>query len=186
MKIVKIISLSLFMTSFISPMAQQGNSYWPENKFIKTEDGGRLTLETTKSYDNRATEILLTKTNAKGNEEWFKFYGGPSYDKASDFIKTQDGGYAILGSTSSYGKGNYDIYLIKIDAKGKEEWSQTYGGFYNEYGTTITQKSNGDYRLSSTRQSCYGDNGSPNCDKEPWFITTDALGKETWNGTLQK
>ena len=186
MKIIKIISLSLFMASIIFPIAQYEKASESESKFIKTEDGGRLTLQTTKDYDNKATEILLTKTNKKGNEEWFKFYGGRSYDKASDLIKTQDGGYAILGSTSSYGKGNYDIYFIKVDANGKEEWSQTYGGFYNEYGVSIQQKKNGEYKLSGTRQSCYGDNDTPNCDDEKWFITTNVRGKEIWSGVPQK
>lgn len=185
MKIVKIISLSLFMASLLSPITQL-NSVPLESKFIKTADGGRLTLETTKYYKNRATEILLTKTNAEGNEEWYKFYGGRSYDKASDFIQTQDGGYAIIGSTSSYGKGNYDVYLIKVDSQGKEEWSQTYGGFYNEYGYTISQKGSGDYKLTGTRQSCYGDNATPNCDDEKWAIRTDSYGNEKWSGTPQK
>jgi hypothetical protein len=185
MKIVKIISLSLFMASLLSLIIQP-DPLSLESKFIKTADGGRLTLETTKYYEKRATEILLTKTNAEGNEEWYKFYGGRSYDKASDFIQTLDGGYAILGSTSSYGKGNYDVYLIKVDSQGKEEWSKTYGGFYNEYGHTISQSSSGNYKLTGTRQSCYGDNATPNCDDEKWFVSTDNKGNQIWSGVPQK
>lgn len=186
MKIVKIISLSLFMASLLSPVMKPENSAPSEGKVIKTADGGQLTLQTTRYYEKRATEILLTKTNAEGNEEWFKFYGGRSWDKASDFIKTQDGGYAIIGSTSSYGKGNYDMYLIKVDKEGKEEWSQTYGGFYNEYGLKISQNDSGGYRLTGTRQSCYGDKATPNCDNERWFVNTDPYGNEISNSSLLK
>lgn len=186
MKIAKIISLSLFMASFLFSTAELENSSSAGSKVIKTADGGQLTLETTKHYEKRATEILLTKTNADGNEEWFKFYGGRSYDKASDFIKTMDGGYAIIGSTSSYGKGNYDMYLIKVDKEGNEEWSQTYGEFYNEYGYSLKQNASGGYRLRGTRQSCYGDNATPNCDDEIWYVTTDAYGNKTGSGVPQK
>ncbi len=186
MKIVKIISLSLFMASLLSLVIDTENSATSEGKVIKTADGGQLTLQTTKYYEKRRTEILLTKTNAEGNEEWFKFYGGRSWDKASDFIETQDGGYAILGSTSSYGKGNYDMYLIKVDAEGNEEWSQTYGEFYNEYGHSLKQNESGGYRLRGTRQSCYGDNATPNCDDEIWYVSTDAHGNKTGSGVPQK
>lgn len=186
MKISKIISLSLLMASLLTPIVESENISISHGKVIKTADGGQLTLLTTKYYQNRATEILLTKTNAEGNEEWYKLYGGRSYDKASDFIKTEDGGYAIIGSTSSYGKGNYDIYLIKTDAQGNEQWSQTYGAFYNEYGHSLTQKSSGGYTLRGTRQSCFGENATPNCDDELWFISTDSQGKQIWSGVPQK
>lgn len=153
---------------------------------IRTADGGAISLNTTKYYQRSATDILLTKTNSQGNEEWFKIYGGSSYDKASDLIATRDGGYAIIGSTSSYGKGNYDIYVIKVDIKGRKEWSQTYGGFYNEYGYSIEQRKDSGFNLFGTKQACFGANGSPNCDDQKFLIRTDVKGKELAQNDIAK
>lgn len=63
---------------------------------IDTPDGGKLTVLTVHTK-NRQTDIVLSKTNRKGNEEWVKYYGGNGYDYASDLIRTGDGGYLILG-----------------------------------------------------------------------------------------
>ncbi|MBO3699392.1 hypothetical protein [Roseivirga sp. E12] len=170
MKIIKLFSLAVLGFGLLMNKPNH-------EVIIRTADGGAISLNTTKYYQKRATDILLTKTNAEGNEEWFKIYGGSSYDKASDLIATDDGGYAILGSTSSYGNGNYDIYLIKVDKKGKKEWSETYGGFYNEYGYSIKQRSNGDYTIQATGQGCFNENGSPNCDKDKWAFNIDSKGR---------
>ncbi|GAB5524974.1 MAG: hypothetical protein Roseis2KO_28460 [Roseivirga sp.] len=177
MKIVKIISLSLFMASLLSPITESENTTLSHGKVIKTADGGQLTLLTTKYYQDRATEILLTKTNAQGNEEWYKFYGGRAYDIAGDFIETEDGGFAIIGSTSSYGNGNYNVYLIKVDNKGKEEWSEAYGGFPNEYGISISERADGGYRLVGSYQLYQENLTNEEYDERKWVILTDKRGK---------
>jgi len=171
MKIIKLLSIAALSLGLF------GHNPYHE-VIIRTDDGGAVSLLTTKYYQKRATDILLTKTNAEGNEEWYKIYGGTSYDKASDLIATSDGGYAILGSTSSYGKGNYDIYLIKVDKRGKKEWSKTYGGFYNEYGYSIKERRNGGFIIQATRQGCFSWSDSPNCDGEKWQFKVNSKGKE--------
>ena len=179
MKILNLLSIAvLSLGLFSSPVNHE--------VIIRTADGGAVSLNTTKYYQRSATDILLTKTNAEGNEEWFKIYGGSSYDKASDLIATNDGGYAIVGSTSSYGKGNYDIYVIKVNRMGKEEWSQTYGGFYNEYGYSIKQKRDGGYYLYGTKQACFGDTGAPNCDDQKYRISINAKGRVKQEGVPAK
>jgi len=65
------------------------------------------------------------------NAQWFqgqKVYGGGGDDQASALQQTNDGGYIVAGSTFSYGAGDKDVYLIKIDAVGDIRWSKTYGG----------------------------------------------------------
>ncbi len=69
------------------------------------------------------TQILLTKNKPNGNEIWHKMFGGKSYDKASSIVETEDG-YLIVGSTSSYGNGNYDIFVVKTDKKGGETMAE--------------------------------------------------------------
>lgn len=179
MKILNLLSVAVLSLGLISNTSNH-------EVIIQTDDGGAISLNTTKYYQKRATDILLTKTNSDGNEEWYKTYGGTSYDKASDLIETNDGGYAIIGSTSSYGKGNYDIYVIKVDKRGKKEWSETYGGLYNEYGYSIKQRKDNGFNLFGTKQACFGENGSPNCDDQKYLIKINARGKVVQQSDIAK
>lgn len=155
-------------------------------KTLKTSDGGLITTATTSdSYGKGKGDILLSKSGADGNEEWFKTFGGSSYDRAGSLHLTSDGGYLLIGSTSSFGKGNYDIYVIKTDSKGKKIWEQTYGGFYNEYGYTMEELPSG-YLIKGTKQECSSNTDVFNrtCEVFQWIITTDLQGNELSNEVL--
>jgi hypothetical protein len=43
-------------------------------------------------------------------------------------IQTSDGGYAIAGYTKSFGAGEADVYVVKLDANGNLQWTKTIGG----------------------------------------------------------
>ncbi|MEO1652613.1 MAG: serine hydrolase domain-containing protein, partial [Bacteroidota bacterium] len=77
-------------------------------------DFGSIQVTTIGSSHGKNSDILLTANHPNGNEIWAKRLGGSSYDKASSILATEDG-YLIIGSTSSYGNGNYDMYVIKTD-----------------------------------------------------------------------
>lgn len=182
----KLSFLMLLLTSFALhgqdfSVVSQLEDRIPRVHSLETPDGGRISVGTTKRFEKRESEILLTKNNAVGNEEWYRLLGGSSYEKASAIGKTRDGGYIIVGSTSSYGNGNYDILLIKTDEKGKEKWKKTYGGFYNEYGYAVIQTRDGGYLIEGKKQFCKEHNDWGNCSDEAWRIKTDAKGNELWS-----
>lgn len=60
-------------------------------------------------------------------------------DFANQIIATSDNGYAIIGTTSSYGEGKDDIYLLRIDAGGNKLFYKTYGGIGDDRGYSILQ-----------------------------------------------
>lgn len=49
---------------------------------------------------------------------WMRTYGGESDDLGWRVQETEDSGYIVLGSTRSFGSGDYDLWLIKTDANG--------------------------------------------------------------------
>jgi hypothetical protein len=109
--------------------------------------------------------------------QWSKTYGGPNEDVARALVQTSDGGYALAGSTYSFGAGAYDSYLVKTDASGNMMWSKTYGGPNEDVARALVQTSDGGYALAGGTQSF----GAGNWDF--WLVKTDASGNLQWNRT---
>ena len=151
---------------------------------IKTENG-HIQVSTIASNNGETSDILLTKNFDNGNEEWSKRLGGRSWDKASSIISTDDG-YLIVGSTSSYGVGNYDFYVIKVDKNGNQIWQNTYGKFDNDYAYTA-EKVDGGYIIKGTTQLCDSkDVLNRTCTNNVWLVTIDDSGKELSDEVLEE
>ena len=166
------------------------NSRFVKKTNLKFQDkiqveGGTMSVTTIGSRYGKSSTILMTKNKPNGNEIWTKMFGGSSYDKASSIIPTQDG-YLIVGSTSSFGKGNYDIFVIRTDEKGNKLWQNTYGTFYNDYGYSAELTSNG-FLIKGTQQNCTSNSDVFNrtCTTKVWVISIDKNGKELSNILLE-
>jgi hypothetical protein len=82
---------------------------------------------------------------------WTESYGGSYIEIAHSVVETSDGGYAIAGSTGSYGVGSHLInsfWLVKIDNFGEIEWNQTYGGLWEDTAYSLVTTSDGGYVLA--------------------------------------
>lgn len=82
-----------------------GNDRDTPSQIIQTKDGGYLVIGDTESFGAGKEDFWALKLNSEGSIEWNKTYGGEGYDEPGYIIETDDGGYAIVGHTTSYTNG---------------------------------------------------------------------------------
>jgi hypothetical protein len=145
---------------------------------LQTSEGGYVVLGFTVSFGSGSRDVWLIKTDAQGNMEWDKTFGGSERDEGYSVQQTTDGGYIITGYTESFGNGQYDVWLIKTDSQGQEEWDKTFGGSVWDEGYSVQQTTEGGYIITGYTIS-YG-NGA----KDIWLVKTDNAGNEEWNYTF--
>ncbi|MEM2937299.1 MAG: hypothetical protein QXJ63_01980 [Candidatus Bathyarchaeia archaeon] len=165
-----------------APLSQWNKTYGGINQdrplaLVQTSDKGYAIACSTYSYGAGSADVWLIKTDAYGNIEWDKTYGGPSSDWASALVKTSDGDYVILGSTYSYGAGLSDAWLIKTDAYGNVKWNKTYGGMYRERAWALVQTFDGGYAIIGSTSSYWGESAVV------WLVKTDSYGNMEWSKT---
>jgi predicted secreted protein len=144
---------------------------------IQTSDGGYAIAGFTDSYGAGGYDFWLVKTDSTGNLQWNQTYGGASADRALSMMPTSDGGYAIAGTTSSFGAGDSDFWLVKTDSLGTMEWNHTYGGMQAETASSLVQARDGGYALLGDTNS-FGAGGY-----DYWLVKTDSSGNMQWNQT---
>jgi hypothetical protein len=143
-----------------------------------TSDGGYIIVGLTKTYGAGKEDIWVIKTDITGNMTWNKTYGGKGIDFGNYIQQTTDGGYIIVGRTSSYGNGGDDIWLIKIDASGNKIWDKTFGYGIYDSGSEVRQTNDGGYIIVGER------NNSGGGDSDLWVIKTDSDGNLVWDKTF--
>jgi hypothetical protein len=84
----------------------------------ETSDGGFIVAGVTRPYGACCRDYWVLKLDANGNVVWQKTYGGASNDWPFSIQETSDGGFIVAGVTESYGAGEGDILVLKLDANG--------------------------------------------------------------------
>ncbi|MBS4028661.1 MAG: hypothetical protein KGZ58_08485, partial [Ignavibacteriales bacterium] len=152
-----------------------GNSNNYGSSAQQTNDGG-FVIVGVRYFDPVDSDVYLIKTNSNGDEIWTKTFGGSEPDQGYSIQQTADGGFIIVGSTSSYGAGGNDVYLIKTDENGNALFSKTFGGGSNDYGYSVQVTSDGGFIVCGSTQS-FGTG-------KVYLIKTNGNGGQTWAKTL--
>ncbi|MFX1512202.1 MAG: hypothetical protein ACFFCQ_06420 [Promethearchaeota archaeon] len=164
---------------------QPGEQVPRGGKLVHTTDGGFLIGSTT-ILETGYREYWLLKTDADGVEQWnasYKYFmtGYTGMVWLTNIIQTSDNGFTLIGTTET--SSDWDVWLLRIDENGVEEWNQTYDGPENnrDYASAVYTTPDGGYLIGAfTRDPATTGN---NYLFDYWLIKTDANGIEQWNRT---
>ena len=165
---------------------------------IPTKDGGSIFVGLSYSTDGDVSgtinhgfaDIWVVKMSATNLIEWQKQLGGSGYDNAANVVQTSDGGYTILGSTTSNDgdvRGSHvdstntsDIWLVKLSMQGDIQWQKCYGGTKHEIAGALIKTTDGGYLITGTTESNDGDVRGNHGYRDGWVVKINALGVIQW------
>lgn len=136
--------------------------------------GGYIVAATTDAFGIGASKFWVLKLSASGESEWQRIYGGTGDDEAASILAASDGGYLVAGSTTSFGAGQADFWLLKLDSAGAIEWERTYGGGDNDYLGSVRQTADDGYVVTGSSASF----GTRRTDA--WVLKLDSSGVVEW------
>jgi uncharacterized delta-60 repeat protein len=152
---------------YVVKLAESGGIAWTKTiggsltdiaySIVQSSDGGYIVAGETWSFGAGYADFYVVKLDNKRNVEWTKTIGGSSTDVARSIIRSSDGGYVVAGWTNSFGAGNYDMFVVKLDSDGSTRWTKTIGGSYYDIAYSIVQSSDGGYVVAGA--TSYGAGG---------------------------
>jgi hypothetical protein len=127
------------------------------------------------------SDFLVIKFDQQGNIIWQKTYGMFDDEVARSITQTADGGFAITGYTDSNADSESDVWVVKIDAFGNQQWEYSFGGSKLDYANCIIQTKDNDLVVAGyTKSRGARERGSV---RSFWVIKLDNMGSEKWSET---
>jgi hypothetical protein len=124
------------------------------NSIEQTSDDQYIVAGSAASFGTAGgKDIWVFKLNTNGVLIWQRTFGGANDDEANSVRQTSDGGYIVAGSTSSFGLGNKDAWILKLDGTGIPQWQKTYGGSLSDEATSVRQAADGGYIVAGSTSS---------------------------------
>ncbi|MEO8150604.1 MAG: SBBP repeat-containing protein [Bacteroidia bacterium] len=144
---------NLFNRIFIDKRDKSGNLIWRVNKYSKVANLGAIVNAATidssgniylcgSDYDNSAyAEMMVAMYNSSGTELWSRGYkasNGFSTHQANDVTVDVTGNVYITGTAYKNGIQGENIYTLKYNSTGVQQWVATYNGLnFNDAGIAI-------------------------------------------------
>lgn len=148
-----------------------GSDYDEAHQVILDKDNRIIIAGTTFSddEDNENTQFRglgdawLLGMDMDGMVKFSQCYGGSKSDGANSVAQTPDGGFVVVGMSTSMdrfvpvNKGLYDGFIVRTDPEGKMIWSGTFGGEDFEYLFDVMPLPDGNYYAVGFAESVKGD-----------------------------
>jgi hypothetical protein len=118
--------------------------------------------------------LLFTVCSSAQINKFERVYGGAGYDYGNSITRTFDKGYILAGSTSSFGMGSSDAYLLKIDSLGIPLWQKNFGDINIDHFYSVKETMDSGFVAAGYT------NSSGNGGYDMFIVKTDKNGETSW------
>ncbi|HHT9125130.1 MAG TPA: BACON domain-containing protein [Candidatus Brocadiia bacterium] len=126
--------LKLYANGDIEWQNTYGGGLWDYANSIQPTSDGYIVAGYAGSFGNGGFDIWVLKLSSNGDIQWQKTYGGGASDWADSIQQTDDGGYIVAGETRSFGAGNEDFWVLKLNQFGSTDPFCNFAGDTNVSG----------------------------------------------------
>jgi hypothetical protein len=123
------------------------------------------------------SDFWTLRISAAGELLGERSYGGSSTDRGRRLLRTSNGGWLMIGSSSSTdgdvgeNNGGLDGWILRTDEAGNPQWSLVLGGSQNEgISQGVAATSDGGYILIGSSSSSNGDLPGNQGDFDVWVV----------------
>jgi len=154
-----------------------GSSTDAAHSVQQTADGGYIICGEERSFGTTPCSFYLVKVNPSGDTLWTRSYGGPDAEEGRCVRQTADGGYVLAGLTHSWGAGDWDGYVVRIDSIGDTLWTSVFGDLGSDALNSVRQTEDGGYVAAGKILNLSA--GSV----DAYVVRMDASGNALWTHT---
>ncbi len=183
---IKLLILLLFVASFFRTEAQGwqvsfgGNGEDQGQALIQAVDHGFVLVGFSESYGaDNDLDVFVVRTDADGKLVWANVYDEGFIEHGYDLLETADNGLIIVGDiyNSAQDPGNANVYLLRLDKRGRMLWSRQFGGSGFEQGLAICAVPGGGYAIIGRTKD------TSNGQDDILLVRVDENGNELWTKT---
>ncbi|MEK7677399.1 MAG: formylglycine-generating enzyme family protein [Verrucomicrobiota bacterium] len=190
----------------------QGNKLWDKAfggsadetlwALAGTPDGGWILagssasdIEGTKTSPNYGDlDAWVVRLDKEGNQLWDSSFGGGGTEEAMSVQTTPDGGCVLCAYTNSGASGNkhspnfgdFDGWVVRLDAQGKLVWEKDFGGLGYDELNCVRILPDGGYIVAGDSTSGLGPGkASPQLGgQDGWIVRLNPQGERLWEWSL--
>jgi len=155
-----------------------GPGYESFRSCIVSSKGTVWAVGYTTSFGEGSYDVLLVEISLNGSVLKAYAVGGKDADIGQDLIETEYG-LIVVGYTSSYGAGGFDLFFFKISEDGNIVWAKALGDMkYDDVGKEICRSPEGGYLI-------VGDTWGFGVGMDDYFLVKiDESGHVEWTKTI--
>jgi serine-aspartate repeat-containing protein C/D/E len=141
---------------------------------IRTSDGGYLVAGYAEYPGTRRSDGLVVKIDASATEEWRRTFGGVLDDVVYSAVEEANGDIILAGSTESFGNGEADGWVVRMNPSGREIWNRTYGGIKADAARDLIRTPEGIIVFAGITTYV---TGTERTDTDAWLVTLNSSGE---------
>lgn len=132
------------------------------NVYMAGESNGEASFGSLSAPGLGGMDSFVAKISISGEPLWVRSFGGSKIDRAYGVVADSHGNVYVTGHFQSTdvqrdgkelpNRGDYDVFLIKYDAAGNEQWVRTAGGAGYDYGHGVALDPNEDVVITGAIQ----------------------------------